>query len=51
VEKYTKELIDKCGKGGGLMLDIRLPDKAKAADIQAMMKSLTTAVLVLNCQF
>jgi hypothetical protein len=40
VEKYTKELIDRCGKGGGLMLDIRLPDKAKAADIQAMMKSI-----------
>jgi hypothetical protein len=40
VEKYSKELIDKCGKGGGLLLNIRLPDKGTTAEFQAMLKSL-----------
>jgi hypothetical protein len=40
VEAYTKEQIDKCGKGGGLMLDIRIPDRAKKEDIQAMLESI-----------
>jgi hypothetical protein len=40
VENFTKELIDKCGKKGGLLLDIRLPDKAKTEDIQAMLQSI-----------
>lgn len=40
VEAYAKELIDKCGKGGGMILNIRIPDKAKTADIQAMLKSI-----------
>jgi hypothetical protein len=41
VESYTRDLIDKVGKKGGLILDLRLPDKAKTEDIQAMIKSLT----------
>jgi hypothetical protein len=40
VESYTKDLFDKCGKNGGFILDLRLPDKAKTEDIQAMLLSL-----------
>jgi hypothetical protein len=40
VETYVKQLIDKCGKGGGLIINIRLPDKAKTADLQAMLNSI-----------
>ncbi len=40
VESFTRDLIDKCGKKGGLLLDIRLPDKAKTEDIRAMLKSI-----------
>ncbi|MBN1367741.1 MAG: hypothetical protein JW967_07425 [Dehalococcoidales bacterium] len=40
VENYAKELIDKCGKGGGVMMIIGLPDKAKTEDAQAMLKSI-----------
>jgi hypothetical protein len=40
VESYIKQLIDKCGKKGGLILNIRLPDKATTEGIQAMLKSI-----------
>ena len=40
VESFIKDLIDKCGKNGGIIIAIKLPDKAKTEDIQAMMKSL-----------
>ena len=40
VESYIKDLIDKCGKGGGLIMNIRIPDKAKTEDVQAMLKSI-----------
>jgi hypothetical protein len=40
VESYVKELIDKCGKGGGLIVNIRIPEKAKTEDVQAMLKSI-----------
>jgi hypothetical protein len=40
VEEYYKNLMDACKKGGGLMLSIRLPDKAKKEEIQAMLNSL-----------
>ena len=39
VEKYTKELIDKCGKGPGLILDMRLPDKGTTGELKAMLAS------------
>jgi hypothetical protein len=39
VEKYTRELINKCGKGGGLQLNLRLPDKGTTKDFQAMLES------------
>jgi hypothetical protein len=40
VESFVKNLIDQCGRKGGLILAIRLPDKAKTQDIQAMLQSL-----------
>jgi len=40
VEKYAKELIDKCGKGGGLWLNLRLPDKGTTKEFQAMLESI-----------
>ena len=40
VEKFTKELIDKCGKGGGLMLHMRLPVKGTKQQYQGLMKNL-----------
>jgi len=40
VEKYYKELFDKCGRGGGLILDIRLPNKGTTAEYQAMLDSI-----------
>jgi hypothetical protein len=39
VEKYTKELIDKYGKGAGLILDIRLPDKGTKEEFKQMLDS------------
>jgi hypothetical protein len=40
VEAYTKGLIDKCGKRGGLLLNIRFPDGARTEDIRAMLASI-----------
>ncbi len=40
VESFVKDLIDKCGRDGGLIIAIRIPDKAQTKDIQAMLKSL-----------
>jgi hypothetical protein len=37
VEKYSKEMIDKCGKGGGLILNVRMPDKGTTAEYQKML--------------
>jgi hypothetical protein len=40
VEKCTKDLIDKCGKGGGLIVDVRLPDKGTPEQCRKMMDTL-----------
>jgi hypothetical protein len=40
LESFLKDLIDKCGKGGGLIIAIRMPDKARIEDMQAMLKSI-----------
>jgi len=40
VEAFVKDLIDKCGKNGGLIIAIRIPDKAETQDIQAMLSRL-----------
>jgi hypothetical protein len=37
VEKYSKEMIDRCGKGGGLILNVRMPDKGTTAEYQKML--------------
>jgi hypothetical protein len=40
VEAFTRDIFDKCGKKGGLLLNIRLPDKTKIEDIRAMLRSI-----------
>ncbi len=40
LESFLKDTIDICGKDGGLILAILIPDKAKIEDIQAMLKSI-----------
>ena len=40
VVEYYKEIFDKYGKGGGLILNIRLPDKGSIEDIQKMVASI-----------
>ncbi|MBN1570300.1 MAG: hypothetical protein JXA73_20835 [Acidobacteria bacterium] len=40
LESFVKDLIDKCGKNGGLIIFIKMPDKARIEDMQAMMQSL-----------
>src|SRR4030042_5470296 len=40
LESFLKDTIDKCGKNGGLILAILIPEKAKIEDIQAMLKSI-----------
>jgi hypothetical protein len=40
LESFVKDLIDKCGKNGGLIIVIKMPDKAQIKDMQAMLKSI-----------
>jgi len=40
VAEYYKGIIDKYGKGGGLLLNIRLPDQGNVEDIKSMMSSI-----------
>lgn len=40
VEAFSKDLIDKCGKGGGLMLHMRLPAKGTKEQYQNLMNNL-----------
>jgi len=40
LESFLKNAIDKCGKGGGLMLAVLIPNNSKIEDIQAMLKSI-----------
>jgi len=40
LESFLKDVIDKCGKNGGLIIVILMPDKAKIEDIQAMLESI-----------
>jgi hypothetical protein len=37
---YYRDLFDKCGKGGGLILRMVLPQKASIKDLQAMVESI-----------
>jgi hypothetical protein len=36
---FLKDLIDKCGKNGGLIIVIKMPDKTRIKDMQAMLNS------------
>jgi hypothetical protein len=40
VEAYFKNVIDKCGKGGGIILAVRLPDKGTKEECQKMLNNL-----------
>ncbi|OGO07309.1 MAG: hypothetical protein A2Y92_02830 [Chloroflexi bacterium RBG_13_57_8] len=40
VEEYSKEMIDKCGKGGGFICNVRLPDKGAAPEYQKMLSAI-----------
>jgi hypothetical protein len=40
VEKYLKELIDRCGKDGGFQINLRLPDRGTAEDFQGLLDSI-----------
>jgi hypothetical protein len=39
VEEYSKEMIDKCGKGGGFILNVRMPDRGTTAAYQKMLEA------------
>jgi hypothetical protein len=40
LESFIKDLIDKGGKKGGLIIVIKMPDKTRIEDMQAMLKSI-----------
>ncbi len=40
VEQFTKDLMDKCRKGGGLIVEVRMPDKGTKEGYQKLMDSL-----------
>jgi hypothetical protein len=40
LESFIKDLIDKCGKNGGLMIVIKMPDRTRIEDMQAMLQSI-----------
>jgi hypothetical protein len=40
VESYVKDVIDKYGRGGGFILNVRIPDKGTPAEKQAMVKAI-----------
>jgi hypothetical protein len=40
LESFLKDLIDKCGKNGGFIIVIKMPDKTRIEDMQAMLKSI-----------
>jgi hypothetical protein len=40
VEDCTKDLIDKVGKGGGLIVDVRMPDKATRGQLKQLMDNI-----------
>ena len=40
LESFIKDLIDKCGKKGGLIIVVKMPDRTRIEDMQAMLKSI-----------
>ena len=48
VEKETKQIIDKCAEGGGLIVGAEIPDDAKLKNIRAMINTCKTYGLYRN---
>jgi hypothetical protein len=44
VESFVKDLFDKCGKKGGLIIVLKMPEKTTIQDMQAMLKSIKAYV-------
>ena len=40
LESFLKDLIDKSGKNGGLIIVVKMPDKARIEDMRAMLQSI-----------
>lgn len=40
VEEFVKDLIDKCGRGGGLIIHLRLPNKGTTKEFRSLMDRL-----------
>jgi hypothetical protein len=40
LESFIKDLIDTCGKDGGLIIVTKMPDRARIEDMQAMLQSI-----------
>jgi hypothetical protein len=40
LESFIKDLIDKCGRNGGLIIVVLMPDKVRIEDMQAVLKSI-----------
>jgi hypothetical protein len=40
LESFIKDLIDKCAGRGGIILVVKMPDKAQVKDMQAVLKSI-----------
>lgn len=40
VEECAKDLIDRCGKGGGLIIEVRLPDRHTTAEYKKLLDSI-----------
>jgi hypothetical protein len=40
LESFIKDLIDKCGRDGGLIIVVKMPDKVRIEDMQAMLKTI-----------
>ncbi len=40
VEEFVKDLIDKCGRGGGLIIHLRIPNKGTIEEFRSMMDRL-----------
>ena len=39
LESFLKDLIEKCGSNGGIIIVIKIPDKIQIKEMQAMLNS------------
>jgi len=40
LESFIKDIMDKCGKNGGLIIVIKMPNKTRIEDMQSMLKTI-----------